>query len=740
MTSLRAQPGRRRRWLGPAAWTAVAVLAAAGGSWVRPAALGGGTGPDVSLRGTSLRLSQKKAGGTLVKLKAKAEDGLVLPLASDPTALGAELLLADAGRPGDDLAFDLPASGWKALGRPAGSKGYAFTGDPPAACTSARLTPKRLTAKCEGETHWLPADGDLHAVFTAAGATRYCATFGGLEKRSDARRLTRVKAPAAGCPSFDADGDSIGDAVEVGDDPGDPIDTDGDGSPDFLDTDSDDDGILDVDEGTADPDADGDGNWRDTDSDDDCRGDALESGGVSPPRDTDLDGRPDVVDRDSDGDGLADSVEDANCNGVRDGAESDSYAADGDADGASDLIERGAGTDPNDPGDNPEASGDFVFVVPHEAPPAPLEDDLAFSSRLQSLDMYVILDRSGSMSTEITTVRTTLATAVSNLTCPPLGSGDPATCIPDLWTGAGTVGYSGSGADTFRNHVDVQPSASFAGIVTTEPGGCCAEPLSFSVFAAVTGSGSAAVSGCGLAGVAARATCAGSPAANAGYDTFGYPCFREGALPVILLATDEPPLSAGDTNKCPAWTTVVLPQMTSRRARLVGILGSGAAAGTLTDLQTMATATGAVDATNGNAPLVFDGADASAAAAIENGMRTLAAGVPLDLSVVLEDDPADALDAVVAFADHLETLQLGTAECASGLTALDTDADAIADAYVDVAAGTPVCWRLVPKANATVPAAAAPQVFRATVRVVGDGVTALDAREVFFIVPPLPID
>ena len=598
-----------------------------------------------------------------------------------------------------------------------------------------------LTAKCEGEAGWLPAAGDIHVVLTTGGAKRYCASFGGLEKRNDAQLLKRVKAPAAGCTSLDSDGDSIDDALEVGPDPGDPLDSDGDGTPDFLDTDSDDDGILDFDEGTADPDGDGDGNWRDLDSDDDCRLDALESGATLPPRDTDLDGRPDFADRDSDDDGLADSAEDANCNDVLDGSETDSHSADSDGDSASDLVESAAGTDPNDAGDNPEANGDFIFLVPHQAAPSPLEDDLALSSRLQSVDMYVILDRSGSMSAEITNVRDNLAAVVSNLTCPPAGSGDPATCIPDLWAGAGTVGYSLSGADTFRNHVDLQPNPSFAGVPITEPGGgSTSEPLTFSVFATVTGLGTSAATGCGLSGVAARATCTGSPAANAGYATFGYPCFRQGALPVILLATDEEPLSPGDTNKCPNWNTIVRPQMLNRSARLVGILGSGSAAATITDLQTMATDTDALDATNSNAPLVFDGAGTSAATAIQNGLLALAAGVPLDLSTALEDDPSDALDAVAAFIDHLETLQLGTPECANGLTATDTDADTFDDAYVDVAANTPVCWKLLPKTNATVPETAAPQLFRATVRVLGDGVTALDARDVFFLVPPLPLD
>ena len=538
---------------------------------------------------------------------------------------------------------------------------------------------------------------------------------------------------------LDDDGDYINDVFEIGDDPAAPVDTDGDGMPDFRDTDSDNDTILDGPEGTTDYDDDGVGNWRDTDSDGDCRPDQVESGGVNPPRDTDLDGRPDFIDRDSDDDGIPDATEDANCNGVRDGSETDAGNGDTDGDGVSDLVEGAAGTNPNNPSDNPQANGDFVFVVPYQAPPTPMEDDLDFTSRLQQVDLYVILDRSGSMTTEFSAVRNNLGTVIRNLTCPPAGTGNPATCIPDLWAGAGTVGYSGSGADTFRNHVDISINPNVSGLPGTEPGGCCNEPLNFSVHSAITGNGTATATGCGLSGVNPRTTCAGSPAANAGYQTFGYPCFRQGALPVVLLATDEPPLGAGDTNKCPDWNSIVRPAMTARSAKLVGVVGDSPSGTTQADLQQMARDTGAVDSTN-NQPLVFNGSGSTAATAIENGIRTLANNIPLDMGARTEDDPSDAVNAVTAFVDHLETLQLGTAQCTGNLTDRDTDADSFDDEYVDVRAGTPVCWKLVPKMNTTVPATDMPQLFRATVRVTGDGVTTLDTRDVFFLVPPAPLD
>ncbi len=535
----------------------------------------------------------------------------------------------------------------------------------------------------------------------------------------------------------DDDGDNIYDTDELGPNPLAPVDTDADGTPDYRDIDSDADSITDLLETHADYDSDGVGNFRDLDSDADCIPDMIEARGT-PPADSDMDTRPDFLDRDSDDDGVPDGTEDANCNGAADAGESSATDDDTDGDGVSDLVETAAGTDPTDPASNPQANGDYVFVEPYMKPQTPLEDDLDFSTKLNAIDMYVLLDRSGSMSTEITSIKANLSTVIANLTCPPIGNGNPATCIPDLWAGAATVGYSGSGADAFRHFADIQPNPNLSALPTTEPGGCCNEPLTFSAYASVTGQGGSAFS---LGGVPARATCVGSPAANAGNATFGYPCFRQGALPVVVMATDEPPLSSGgSTNNVPNWDSVVKPQYLATKARLVGILGDTTIATVGPDLRKMATDSGAVDAANGNAPLVFNGSGAGASAAIENGIRTLANGLPLDVNAVTTDAPGDAVDAVTSFVDHLETLQLGTAQCANGLNDVDTNGDAFDDKYLQIRTGTPVCWKVVSKPNTTVPATSEPQLFRATITVFGDGVTQLDTRDVFFLVPPAPLD
>src|SRR5690606_8825988 len=98
-----------------------------------------------------------------------------------------------------------------------------------------------------------------------------------------------------------------------------PAATDGDGTPDFQDLDSDGDTVSDLIEGgldAAEVDSDGDGRIdlsEDTDHDgiqDPADGSPdYGDGGAAPLPDTDADGTPDVHDIDSDGDGISDAEE-----------------------------------------------------------------------------------------------------------------------------------------------------------------------------------------------------------------------------------------------------------------------------------------------------------------------------------------------------------------------------------------------------------------------------------------------
>jgi len=108
----------------------------------------------------------------------------------------------------------------------------------------------------------------------------------------------------------DSDNDGIPDSVESGGNPAALVDTDANGVADYVQLDSDSDGIPDSVEAGATPsqpvDTDGDGtpDYQESDSDNDGIPDSLES-----TTDTDGDGTPDYLDADSDNDGIPDSVE-----------------------------------------------------------------------------------------------------------------------------------------------------------------------------------------------------------------------------------------------------------------------------------------------------------------------------------------------------------------------------------------------------------------------------------------------
>jgi hypothetical protein len=137
------------------------------------------------------------------------------PGPSDPTVLGAVLHVAShAGT--DDLLVTLPASGWKGLGKPAGSKGYAYSDRRRlfGPCTSVTVKPgKSVSAACSGAaipfTLDEPAQESVRVSLTLGGAATQCMEFGGtvqadrpaVGKKSGLFQAKNAPAPAS-CPAF----------------------------------------------------------------------------------------------------------------------------------------------------------------------------------------------------------------------------------------------------------------------------------------------------------------------------------------------------------------------------------------------------------------------------------------------------------------------------------------------------------------------------------------------------------
>jgi gliding motility-associated-like protein len=135
-------------------------------------------------------------------------------------------------------------------------------------------------------------------------------------------------------------------------------DTDGDGIPNYMDLDSDNDGVTDVYESGG-TDADNDG---EVDGPIGTNGIPVDSNGGAIPGDTDNDGAVDPYDIDDDGDGINTIDEDIDNNGDprnddTDGDGTPNYLdLDADGDGVTDVQEILDGTDPNDPCDFEVAS------------------------------------------------------------------------------------------------------------------------------------------------------------------------------------------------------------------------------------------------------------------------------------------------------------------------------------------------------------------------------------------------
>lgn len=551
----------------------------------------------------------------------------------------------------------------------------------------------------------------------------------------------------------DDDGDTLLDVDEVGDDPTMPRDSDGDGMPDFQDADSDNDGIRDglIPVG-IDTDGDKIPDYRDPDDDDDGIPDAIEVGDdPAKPRDTDKDGMPDHQDADSDDDGVADAAEDKNGNGKVDGGETSALKGDTDGDGADDLVETAAGTDPTDAKANPQADGNFVFVVPYKKDPMPPKETLDFTTDIVKADLFFSIDTTGSMGGAISQLQMTLSGTIIP---------DLAAKIPDLGFGVASfrdfpLGGFGSPGDVpfqLATAITTDPTMAQAGVNGLAAGGGNDTPESGveALYQAASGAGVMWTGGM-------------VPMQSIGW--------RAGALPIVVQVTDAPVNDAatyGATVPTAASRDQAKAALTAIGAKVIGVACGGAApAADLLDFINFTNTTVPPDAfgaggqcltgLNGAAvapvagvcPLLYnvDGAGAGLGPTVVDGVKAIINFAELDIDARPEDEKGnvaangDPVNAVKAFLSRVEPNAKPPAAtgCASGLATEDRLAmDGLDDTFVGVKPGTKVCFDVIAKMNKTVKPDAKPQLFKARIDVVGDGVTTLDSRQVWFLVPPVP--
>ena len=527
-------------------------------------------------------------------------------------------------------------------------------------------------------------------------------------------------------------------------------------NPGDEDVDTDGDGIADRVEGITDDDLDGVPNYQDDDSDGDGIPDSAENAGGEPcdPVDSDNDGVPDFRDTDSDNDGVTDADEAA--------AGTDPTLVDSDGDGVSDLVEGAAGTDPLDPGST-VGRENFIVVLPyhgaHELRP------LRFGTNIDIADIYFLVDRTGSMRDE----RTNLIRGLTGVIIPGIQAE-----INNVQFGVGglddyPVPNYGSGNDLpYYNLRDIAPfeqdfggwslpasdtlcptgGSNDIGMFTGSANGTedileavqglpchngfdSPEAYIPALYATATGEGLTWSGG----SVPARGACPASPDETA--PRRGYPCFRPGALPIIILFGDHlfhNDKMGNDTYSFPAPTYAeTLTALNDIGARVMGIYSGGGAP--RSDYEDVARDTGAVRADG--TPLVFDinsngsGLDSS----VVDAVRDLVGGTPQDVSTRTENVPGnpDDFDATL-FIKSIVPLE-GYNGVISGPMPGVTYESKDTTTFYQVIPGTEVEFT-VDFHNDVRPPADIAQVFLARIIVVGNRVATLDVRDVFIVVPP----
>lgn len=597
-----------------------------------------------------------------------------------------------------------------------------------------------------------------------------------------------------GIPNYldrDSDGDGIPDLVEAGDEDcvTRPVDTDADGTPDFLDLDSDGDTILDLHEGYGDADRDGILNFRDLDADGDGIPDAEEAGDGDPstppracPNEVDTttcndagtncelgpDGLADFLDIDSDNDGLGDGEELA--------MGTDPCNVDTDGDGQSDLIEAAyeryncpGGTGGVDCGCATRAScliprQHFYVVLPYGEPP--VQRELDFGTTIRVADIFFVTDTTGSMGGTVDNVKRTVA-----------GPGGIieriAETIPDAWVGGGQhddmpFGSYGSLPDepfilaigmTSTERLDTVQAA-FNGI-GLHGGADGPESSTQALWQIITGEGTTWTGYSTTYTIPAyRDRCLDSG--------WGAPCFRDGALPIIIHFTDNcshngPPDEHASCDSytgitpSPATWAATMNEMNRRGARYIGVNTTSTLCSTVTTpngyspcwfMRRTANETGTVDLDG--TPLVYDLPNTSStsefADRLVEAIETVATRVPLDVDTALRDDPSDA-----EHVDARRFIQRRTPACnpiRSGDAPTDDcwvapaeigHEEAIAtfdlSTFYGVVPGTRVTFRITFQNDFYPNPDVHTKLFIAFIDVRGGGTTVLDTRQVFIVVP-----
>ncbi len=529
----------------------------------------------------------------------------------------------------------------------------------------------------------------------------------------------------------DDDGDGMFDVDEWGPGPA-PVDNDGDGEPDYRDLDSDDDDVGDRYEGPSDGDCDGIGAYLDLDADGDGIADSIEGpAGQDPPIDFDDDGQYDFLDIDADDDGLQDAAEDLNGNGVLDPGESSAHDPDTDDDSNPDLVEWAAGTDPQDPG---FAEDDIFAVLPIFGETA--DYDLEFSTEIIRADVVFEIDNTSSMGGTITTLRDALQTVL----VPQLALQVPNVAFGVVSFQDFPIAPFGGTADVpfaLRRRVTTNVSAVQEGLdaLIASGGGDIPESGIEAFYQTLTGSG-ITWPGAPASGVPKFEPMVGFNPSQ-GHGTIGGVGFRVGSLPIVLHITDatfhDAPeyIAAGIVDASSRLDAVAAAQ--AMGARFIGVTSHAPARA---ELESIALDTGAAIP-----PAAWGGGTCPGSSTPPpSGLCPLSAGMSIPevveaVAALVNHGLRDI--SALPVADAYELPEVDTSLFVSGIVPVPPappGASIDGEVFSDVLSGTPVTFR-VSMRNTFIDHRREAQLFRVTIRVLGDEVALLDQRDVYAIIP-----
>lgn len=445
---------------------------------------------------------------------------------------------------------------------------------------------------------------------------------------------------------------------------------------------------------------------------------------------------------------------------------------------------------------------DFFFVLPYQDPAGPAQKPLAFSTDVPALDVFFNMDNTGSMIGEITNLRTALTgTVVPGIrTEVPdshfgVGSFEDFPVSP-YGTLAGSDCYLGGGSPLpdqpfhLRQAVTMDVTAVATAMDQYSVGGVpsgCGEDWPEAAIESIFQIGS----GQGLTGPGATSV----PANTSGVGGVG---FRAGTMPVVVSISDAVSHAPGEATVCSvgssSWgvnytdTSVFNAAHTRAQAkaalggicaRSVGVasiepvLAGNADCTAQRDLEDFATATGArvppsawdvparpsgcaagqcctnfngtgrAPDTNGLCPLVFltDEQGTGLGTHIVTGIKMLTRFATFDVTSDKVGAAADVngvpLPSPYTTADFIKQVIPQSFTLPPPPPNLPNPTyDAVS--FFGVTPGTEVRF-FVRALNDFLPQTGDAQIFRATIRVLAGGCTALDQREVLILVPPTPI-